>query len=42
MAGTFVVAPNGFELVGDPVLTAQHWLTLPTRPVDFDENYVAT
>ena len=31
MAGTFVVAPNGFGLVGNPVPTAQHWLTLPTR-----------
>ena len=40
MAGTFVDAPNGFELVGDPVPTAQHWLTLPTRPVDFDANSV--
>jgi len=40
MAGTFVVAPDGFELVGDPVPTAQHWLTLPTRPVDFDPNAV--
>ena len=40
MAGTFVVAPNGFELVGDPVPSAQRWLTLPTRPVDFDANSV--
>jgi hypothetical protein len=23
---TFVVAPNGFELVVDPDPTAQHWL----------------
>ena len=35
MAGTFVVAPNAFELVGDPVPTAQHWLTLTVRPYDF-------
>ena len=42
MAGTFVVAPNGFELVGDPVPTAQHWLALPSRPVDFDANSVWT
>ena len=40
MAGTFVVAPNGFELVGDPVPTAQHWLTLTVRPNDFDANSV--
>ena len=33
MAGTFVVAPNGFELVGDPV-PAQHWLTLHALPLD--------
>ena len=40
MAGTFVVAPNAFELVGDPVPTAQHWLTLTVRPDDFDANSV--
>jgi hypothetical protein len=28
MAGTFVVAPNGFEIVGDSPPTVQHWLTL--------------
>ena len=40
MAGTFVVAPDGFELVGDPVPTAQHWLALSERPDDFDANLV--
>ena len=40
MAGTFAVAPSAFELVGDPVLTAQHWLTLNVRPDDFDANSV--
>jgi hypothetical protein len=42
MAGTFVVAPNAFELVlsrlEDPVPTAQHWLTLNACPDDFDAN----
>jgi hypothetical protein len=40
MAGTFVVAPIGFELVGDFVPTAQHWLTLTVCPDDFDANLV--
>ena len=39
--GTDAVAPNGgFELVGNPVPTAQHWLTLTVRPDDFDANSV--
>ncbi len=40
MAGAFVVAPNGFELVGVPVPTAQPWLTLVVGPDDFDANSV--
>ena len=34
------LSPNGFELVEDPVPTAQHWLTLTARPADFDANSV--
>jgi hypothetical protein len=39
-AGIAFVAPNGFALVGEPFPTAQHWLKLPTRPVDFDANSI--
>ena len=29
-----------FEYLGDPVPTAQHWLILPSRQVDFNANSV--
>ncbi len=40
MAGAVVVAPIGFELVEGAVPTAQHWLSLGTRPADFDATSV--
>ena len=36
----FRCCPNGFELVGGPVPTAQHWLTLPTLALASDANFV--